>query len=420
MADTVMLKDVSQKLRIVQSKPPGDASVSTIAYQTSRVTPLENGINLNRTDGGLINYQDISMLFVFQLDVDPDTWYLDVFVYRQPGAFRISHKVITYRQFLPEVSQRSKDSFYAFVLHLINQTDSVYIDDHTLNFLKTKKIASFPDFRLVEEHTRQLWHQIVSWMTFICDQCDEIYWVDDTKIPETGAKTKCVKCQHIISVKKRSLPTPLRKEDTGQPQKVPCPHCQYENPKGAQFCVMCQNPLGELKPKAAPKPPREKSAELPASKQEQPLTEQKISLPSAEPEPAPQEEIPREPWQQRRPSLAFHEIESTLQEDVTTLSNPFAWFSKFSLIMQILAFLFLFGGLLIALYIYFAYPDPPLPDVFSKSERLLSAGISTGIGVLMFLASMITANIISLTLQIERNTKVTTLLLQKLLDKGGK
>jgi len=58
--------------------------------------------------------------------------------------------------------------------------------------------------------------------------------------------------------------------------------------------------------------------------------------------------------------------------------------------------------------------------MFSKSERLFSAGISTGIGVLMFLASMITANIISLTLQIERNTKVTTLLLQKLLDKGGK
>ena len=35
---------------------------------------------------------------------------------------------------------------------------------------------------------------------------------------------------------------------------------------------------------------------------------------------------------------------------------------------------------------------------------------------MMFLASMITANIIALMLQIERNTKVATLLLQKLLD----
>jgi hypothetical protein len=81
--------------------------------------------------------------------------------------------------------------------------------------------------------------------------------------------------------------------------------------------------------------------------------------------------------------------------------------------MQILAFVFLFGGPLIGIYIYFAYPDPPLPDVFTKGERLLAAGISAGVGVLMFLGSMITANIIALMLQLERNTKVTALLLQK-------
>jgi predicted Zn finger-like uncharacterized protein len=254
MASSLTLKEISPKLRSIQPKPAGDAAVSTAAYETARVTPLEHGINLNRTDGGLIDYEDISMLFAFQLDTDPDTWYLDLFVYRQPGAFRISHKVITYRQFLSEVSQRSKDSFYAFILYLISQTDSVYIDDHTLDFLKTRKIARFPDFALVEAHTGQLWHQIVSWMTFTCEQCDEIYWVDDAKIPESGAKTKCVKCQHIISVKKRAIPTPLKKDDAAQSNKVPCPHCQYENPKDAQFCVMCQNPLGDRKPKPPSKP----------------------------------------------------------------------------------------------------------------------------------------------------------------------
>ncbi len=413
MAQSLTLNDVSSKLRIVQPKPPGDASISTVGYQTSRVTPLENGLNLNRPDGGLIEYQDISMLCAFQLDLDPDTWYLDIFVYKHPGAFRIPHKVITYRQFLPEVSQRSKDSFYAFVLHLISQTDSVYIDDYTLNFLKTKKIAGFPDFKLFEEHTRQLWHQIVSWMMFTCDQCDEIYWVDDAKIPETGAKTKCVKCQNIIAVKKRTAPTPLQKDAASRSQKDTCPHCQYENAKGAQFCVMCQNPLGEVKPKPVQKPAQQKSA-VADTHQEQPEAEQ-LAMP--EPVTPLLEEAPREAWQQRKPRLAFHEIEAALHDDVQTLPDRFAWFSKFSLVMQILAVVFLLGGIFMAFYIYFAYPDPPLPDVFTKNERLTAAGISTGIGILMFLGSMITANIIALMLQIERNTKVTTLLLQKLLDK---
>lgn len=419
MAQNVTLNDVSSKLRIVQPKPPGDALVSTAGKQTSRVTPMENGINLNRTDGGLIEYHDISMVCAFRLDIDPDTWYLDVFVYKQPGAFRISHKVITYRQFLSEVSPRSKDSFYAFLLHLISQIDSVYVDDHTLNFLKTKKIASFPDFALFEDYTRQLWHQIASWMTFTCDQCDEIYWVDDAKIPESGAKTKCVKCQQIISVKKRDIPTPLHKEAGGQSLKEVCPHCQYDNAKGAQFCVMCQNPLGGVKPKAAKKSSATRPSPPAGTVQERSEQEQQVPLlVSAPPAPVP-EEAPREAWQQRKPSLVFHEIETALRDDIRTLSDPFAWFSKFSLVMQILAFVFLLGGVLLAFYIYFAYPDPPLPAVFTKDERLLSAGISIGSGIAMFLGSMITANIVALMLQIERNTRVTTLLLQKLFDKGA-
>ena len=417
MAQSVTLHDVSSKLRSVQPKPPGDGAISTAGNQTSRVTPLENGINLNRTDGGLIEYADISMIGVFRLDIDPDTWYLDVFVYKQPGAFRISHKVITYRQFLSEVSPRSKDSFFAFLLHLISQTDSVYVDDHTLNFLKTKKIVSFPDFKLFEDYTRQLWHQIVSWMTFTCDQCGEIYWVDDAKIPENGAKTKCVKCQNIISVKKRHIPAPLHKDGGGQSSKEVCPHCQYDNAKGAQFCVMCQNPLGDATPKSAQKPSEPRPPTPVDAAQERPEKEQQAPLSVAAP-PAPVPEVPREAWQQRKPSLVFHEIEATLQDDVQTLSEPFAWFSKFSLAMQILAFVFLFGGALIALYLYFAYPDPPLPAVFTKGERLLSAGISVGSGIALFLGSMITANIVALMLRIERNTRVTTLLLQKLFDKG--
>jgi predicted Zn finger-like uncharacterized protein len=430
MAHSVTVHDVLQKLRTIQPKPPGKTTVPTTAYQTDRVTALEDGLNLNRTDGGLIRYQDISMLFTFRLDADPDTWYVDLFVYQQPGAFRISQKVVTYRQFLTEVPQRSKDTFYAFVLHIISQTDSLYIDDHTVNFLKTRKIMSFPDFKLVEEYTRQLWHQIMTWMTFTCDQCGEIYWVDDAKIREQGAKTKCVKCQHVITVKKRQASPPFT--ETKEAQKEPCPHCQYENPKGAQFCVMCQNPLGEIKPRTvspAPAPSKVLSSpialesenlETASSQSLRQSSRQETASPEEPAVPPPEmSTLPLQAQGRRKPQLSFREIDDSLKDDIQTLHNPFAWFTKFSWIMQAVAYLFLFGGFLLGVYIYFVYPDPPLPEVFTKGERLTSAVISSVVGAIMFLASMITSNIIALMLQIERNTKITTILFQKLIEKDN-
>jgi len=129
------------------------------------------------------------------------------------------------------------------------------------------------------------------------------------------------------------------------------------------------------------------------------------------------EALPLQARERRRPQLSFHEIDASLKDDIQTLHNPFAWFTKFSWVMQALAYLFLFGGFLLGIYIYFVYPDPPLPEVFTKGERLTAAVISSVVGAIMFLASMIASNIIALTLQTERNTKITTILLQKLIEK---
>lgn len=413
MAQHLTLEDVQSKLRIVNPKPPEDKAISTAAYQATRVTALENGINLNRQDGGLIQYGDISLVFVFQLDVDPDTWYIDLFVYGHPSAFRLSQKVINYRQFLPNVSQRSKDNFYAFLLYLINQTDSVHVDDHTLDFLKSQKMTSFPDFKLVEDYTGQLWFQIISWMKFQCDQCGEVYWVDDTKVTKQKAKTKCVKCQNVITVEKRAKPIPLKPKE--KQKKISCPHCQYENPEGAQFCVMCQKPLTVIK---LPQAPAE-----PAQAQEPTLARQEPTLSKQEPVPSKQEaidlsDLPLQARDQRKPYLSFREIAISLQDDINTLENKFAWFTQFSRIMQILGFLFLVGGLLLGVYLRFVMknPLPPTPPI-TLAQRWTYFGISAGVGLLLSLASIITSNIIALTLEIERNTKISTLLLQKLVEK---
>lgn len=418
MAASVTLKDVSQKLRMVKPKTPEGEGVSTAAYQTTRVTALENGINLNRPDGGLILYTDMSMLVTFQLDNDPETWYLDVFVYGNPGAFRISQKAINYRQFLPELAQRSKDNFFAFLLHLIDHTDSIYIDDHTLEFLKTQKIISFPDFKFVENYTRQLWFQVVAWMKFACELCGEIYWVDDAKISDQGAKTKCVKCQNVITVKKRGKPMPLQPKDDRK--KLVCPHCQYENVEGAQFCVMCQNPLTTIKPKPAPKRDKrseERPSEPPTAPPETPaappVEDQSTMAPQETP---PDSAIPLQGRGQRKPRLPFHELEQSLQEDMTTLKDHFAWFTQFALILKIVGFVFLVGGILLGAYIYFAAPNPKPPAIITTAQRFMYAGISSGVGFLLFLFSLATSNLVTATIFIERNTRTTMILLHKLVE----
>jgi predicted Zn finger-like uncharacterized protein len=415
MAYPPTLKDVTPKLRIVKPKAPGEKTVSTTAYQTTRVTALDNGINLNRQDGGLIQYADISLLVAFQLDVDPDTWYIDLFVYGQPGSFRLSQKAINYRQFLPEISQRSKDNFYTFLLHLISQTDSVYVDQHTLDFLKSKKMTSYPDFKLAENHTSQLWHQIISWMKFQCDQCGEVYWVDETKVTAQGAKTKCVKCQNIITVQKRAKPMPLKSKE--ERKKISCPHCQYENPEGSQFCVMCQKPLTAIEPPPAPAEP-DQIREAPSSERETPSARAQQETPPAKKEAFDLSGLPLQARGQKKPRLSFREIATSLQDDINTMQNKFAWFTQFSWIMKFLGSIFLVGGFLLGIYIRFVMKDPSLPEIpLTTDQRWTYAGIAFGVGILLSLASIITSNIIALTLEIERNTKITTLLLQKLVEK---
>lgn len=411
MAHPLTLDDVRQKLRIVKPQSAGKDVPATRAYQTTRVTALENGLNLNRQDGGLVKFSDISLLLAFRLDSDPDTWYMELFVYGQETPFRLSQKAINYRQFLSQISQRSKDNFYTFFLYLINKTDSVYIDEHTLEFLKSRKIISYPDFQLFEDYTRQLWFQLISWMKFQCDQCGEVYWVDDAKISPKGAKTKCVKCQNIITVKKREKPKPLASKE--QRKTISCPHCGYENSEGSQFCVMCQKPLVDFAKKVEDQPKAS-----PETSHEQPREPPPQTAPS-KPEIAPPLDLsglPLQAREQRSPNLSLREIEMGLQDDIKTLDNPFGWFSQFSRIMQWLGFLFFAGGILAGVYFYFVMPDPS-PRVFTNAQRMTYAGISAGIGFLMSLACIIVSNIIALTLEIERNTRITALLVQRLISK---
>jgi hypothetical protein len=56
--------------------------------------------------------------------------------------------------------------------------------------------------------------------------------------------------------------------------------------------------------------------------------------------------------------------------------------------------------------------------MYTTTQRWTFAGISAGIGILFSLASFVTSNIIVAALEIERNTRMTVILLQKLFNKG--
>jgi predicted Zn finger-like uncharacterized protein len=306
---------------------------------------------------------------------------------------------------LPEISERSKDNFSTFLFYLINQIDSVYLDENTLEFLKSKKVPSYPDFTLLEEYTRQLWVQLITWMKFRCDHCGEVYWVDESRVNPQGAKTKCVKCQHVITVQKRAKPIPLKPKQ--ERKTILCPHCRYENPEGTQFCVMCQKPLEKFIPK--PRSPIQLSSEPTQEKPPESVKEADSALDFSG--------VPLQARKSPSPNFSLREIATSLQDDIQTLENKFAWFTQFSRIMQVLGFVFFVGGFLLGIYIYFVLPDPNPPDVLTSTQRMTYAGISVGVGFLLSLASIIVSNIIALTLEIERNTKVTTLLLQRFLSK---
>jgi len=406
MAQALTLQAIQPKLRVVNPKPAEKDTPLTKAYQSSRVTSLEGGLNVNLKNGGLIKYADISMLLAFRLDIDPDTWYLELFVYGQPQPFRLPQKAINYRQFLPDLAQRSKENFQAFLLYLINQAGSVYVDEQTLEFMRSGKIATYPDYALFEDYTRQLWFQLSTWMKFQCDNCGEVYWVDDAKISPQGAKTKCVKCQQIITVKKAERPQPLKPRE--ERKTVACPHCRYENAENAQFCVMCQKPMVDFT--AKPKPPLEAETVAP------PPAETLESAPALEPEKILRADAPLQARVARAPRHTFKELADGMQDDLNTLEDKFAWFTQFARITQFLGAIFLLIGIFTAAYIAFIFESAP-PLILTSEEQRLYAVAAFGIGLLLFLGCIVTSNLIALNLAIERHTNVTNLLLQRLLAK---
>ena len=195
----------------------GKYSIKSVAPLTARqVLPVSGGITLKRGSEPPVLFRDIYAIFIAQLPEEQEevrarksgrqdvarVLVMDIFLAGQARPYRLRNDQVAYPQFLSKTRQNSVENFRQFLLHIITQIDSVYLDQGTVAFLKSGDIPQFSGQQAVETHERNLWQQLAGAVRFHCDQCWEVYWVDSHKIPEKGAKTKCAKCGNALFVKR--------------------------------------------------------------------------------------------------------------------------------------------------------------------------------------------------------------------------
>lgn len=169
------------------------------AFEANKVSPADAGLNLHRPSEPPILFEHIYFICVFELGQDNQQGlYADIFTAGKPRPYRIPASRTDFSRFLSSSSSNSTDNFRKFILHILSQPTSVYIDKKTAEFIKSKKVQIFSSLNELEAYEKKLWQQLVGELRSCCSKCGESYWVDGRKIPETGAKAKCKKCGEAV------------------------------------------------------------------------------------------------------------------------------------------------------------------------------------------------------------------------------
>ena len=73
-----------------------------------------------------------------------------------------------------------------------------------------------------------------------CPNCEAVYQLDDSKIPEKGVYATCAKCQTRFHVKKE----PKIQKEERQEEIIPSPNCGHVN-ISTDTCVRCGSVLSK-------------------------------------------------------------------------------------------------------------------------------------------------------------------------------
>jgi predicted Zn finger-like uncharacterized protein len=263
---------IQKRIKLVQeTDAPAKYQVGIVApIVANKVSPVPGGIDLNRPADKPVLFSDIYVICVAQIQVitqrvkqvkkrsggrkkadyvkydeKQEEVVVDLFIRGKSRPYRIGTDRIVYPEFFPNPLQAVLDNFRQFILYLISNIDSVYLDQGTLNFLKTGKPRFFSDQQALQLHEKIFWKQLIGAVRFQCENCWEVYWVDGNKIPEDGVRTECSKCGKPVFVQK------IKSEDEIPKQEVES-ETESEPERGLQIKRKAEPPKKEIESEPEP------------------------------------------------------------------------------------------------------------------------------------------------------------------------
>jgi predicted Zn finger-like uncharacterized protein len=77
-----------------------------------------------------------------------------------------------------------------------------------------------------------------------CSNCEAVYQIDDSKIPEKGIHATCKKCKTRFHIQKKGS---AAKQEGSHEEIIPCPKCGHVNIASisSDACVSCGNAFSD-------------------------------------------------------------------------------------------------------------------------------------------------------------------------------
>ena len=211
---------------------PAKYQVPSVApLEANKVLPAADGLDLRRLNEAPISFNDISLICVYRLNerssAKPSSPGLrkkkkdaiqgssgsslemltaDLYLSGRSRPYRFTSNQIAYPKFFPSNLQaNSLENFRQFIQFIIAQLSSVYVDQYTMDYLRSGKVHTFTSQENIAIHQKILWKQLKGAVRLTCGKCAASYWVDNQKIPAQGATSKCSTCGNPIAVKRRNV-----------------------------------------------------------------------------------------------------------------------------------------------------------------------------------------------------------------------
>lgn len=218
---------MTKRIKLVQNlDAPAKYLVPSIApLEANKVLRLDDGLDFKRPGEPPMRFDEMFVILVFQLPdekptVDPsrrrrksaeapsaftsrqDVIFADIFVGGQSRPYRIASNHISYPNFLTTLQTNSYANFRQFILYLLSNVASVYVDQYTIEFLKNGRTMRFLSVDDLELHEKRIWKQLRGATRAMCEQCAAVYWLDSAKVPAGGGTVKCKSCGHPVEIRK--------------------------------------------------------------------------------------------------------------------------------------------------------------------------------------------------------------------------